>query len=146
MCPLRLSAFGLSETDAIAQTTCFTRNKYKHKQQLEHLRKEQCRATKGGQTTHKANIYLGWFLDCSARAGLTFSLEISLRSELRSPNISEKIYVLLAPHLAPRTASRQLFTALPLEHRLRSALARPKRKRFQARWESDPVELVVALS
>ena len=53
------------------------------------VREEQCRAIKGGQTTQKANIYLGDVMDISVTAVLNaLPYDISLRSELRSQHLS----------------------------------------------------------
>ena len=58
------------------------------------FREEQWETCRGGQTTQKAENMSRWFLDFSARAGLNvFPRKTYLRSELRSPNISEKLSI-----------------------------------------------------
>ena len=56
------------------------------------VREEQHRAMKGTQTTRKAKICLGDFWTSQSEQLLSVSpYEVSLRSELRSQNISEKM-------------------------------------------------------
>ena len=74
---------------------------------LRRLREEQWEICRGGQTTQKAEICLGYFWTSQPEQVLTFSLMIchwevssETQSSLRSSRYS-------SPHLAPRTASRQ---------------------------------------